>query len=68
MSQCPKCGSSMEEGFVVDAGDHGSRSVSNWQVGAPEKTWWGGIKKKLPQYAIRTMRCTRCGFLENFAN
>jgi predicted nucleic-acid-binding Zn-ribbon protein len=68
MAQCPKCGGSMEEGFLIENDHGGSRSVSQWQAGAPEKSFWLGIKKRDPQYPIRSMRCGRCGFLENYAN
>lgn len=64
---CPKCNSSMVEGFVVD-NSYGSRTVSNWVEGAPKKSFWAGVKlggqRQLP---VQTWRCGRCGFLESYA-
>ena len=68
MTQCGKCGGSMEEGFIIESDHGGMRAVSHWQTGAPEKSFWGMIKKKDPQYPVRSMRCVRCGFLENYAS
>jgi hypothetical protein len=65
---CPKCQSSMKEGFVID-NTYGSRAVSTWIEGAPEKSMWVGVKlggKK--QFEIQTWRCPKCGFLENYAS
>ena len=67
MAQCPKCGGSMEEGVIIENDHGGSRSVTRWQTGAPEKGFFG-LKKKEPQYPVRSMRCGRCGFLENYAS
>ena len=68
MSDCPKCGSSMSEGFVIDHGDYGSRSVSTWHGGEPRKSVWTGLKlSKDEQFEISTFRCNRCGFLESYA-
>jgi hypothetical protein len=68
-NQCPKCQGSMIEGFVVDYGHGGSNRVSAWIEGAPQKSFWMGLKlsgrRKL---AIKTFRCGRCGFLEDYAN
>lgn len=64
---CPKCQSQMVEGFVADEG-YGTKHVSKWIEGAPEKSFWTGLKignrRKLD---IRTWRCRSCGFLENYA-
>jgi hypothetical protein len=65
--QCPKCSGQMEQGFVLD-NTHGARIVSQWAVGAPQKSFWTGTK--LPDEAlipIGTFRCTSCGFLESYA-
>jgi hypothetical protein len=64
---CPKCNSEMDEGFIVDHG-YGVIKPSDWVEGEPVKSFWTGTKisgKK--QYAVRTMRCVRCGFLESYA-
>ena len=68
MSSCPKCGGSMSEGFVVDHGDYGSAHVSTYQAGEPRKSIWTGLKQnKEEQFEIVTLRCNRCGYLENYA-
>jgi len=65
--QCPKCGSGMEQGFVLD-NTYGARVVSHWAAGAPLKSFWAGTKlpdeKLVP---IGTYRCSSCGFLELYA-
>jgi hypothetical protein len=67
-NQCPKCGGRMTQGFVVDFHQGGSRRVSSWVEGAPQKSFWHGTTapdmKGLP---IGTFRCEGCGFLESFA-
>ncbi len=34
---CPKCGASMSEGFVIDGDSNGGNKVSRWVEGPPEK-------------------------------
>ena len=64
---CPKCHSSMVEGFVADRTDSGWR-VSGWVEGTPEKNFWGGVKLRGKKPAeIATWRCRSCGFLESHA-
>jgi len=57
----------MTEGFIPDE-SHGWRSTSNWVAGTPQKSLWTGVRlrgrNKIP---IQSWRCTRCGFLENYA-
>jgi predicted nucleic-acid-binding Zn-ribbon protein len=68
MSTCPKCNGSMAEGFVVDHGDYGAAHVSTYQAGQPRTSFWTGLKQdKKQQFTITTLRCNRCGYLENFA-
>lgn len=65
---CPHCRERMIEGFVLDHGDHNKARVANWVEGAPEKSFWTGIKVKDKEtYSIRSFRCPRCGWLVNFA-
>jgi len=64
---CPKCQGSMVEGFILD-NPHGAYSVTNWIEGAPEKSFWSGVKVgKKAKYEVQTWRCNRCGFLESYA-
>lgn len=65
--QCPKCGGSMAEGFVLDKA-HGSVGISTWVEGAPEASPWTGVKfTGRTQSPVSTWRCGRCGFLESYA-
>ncbi len=67
-NDCPKCQGSMTEGFVPDLEGHNSRKVSTWVEGAPEKSFWMGLKtSNKAKYDIQTWRCSRCGFLESYA-
>ena len=64
---CAKCGGRMTEGFLVDEG-YGTIHAGAWQSGAPEKSFWGGVKKrKKDQAKVVTFRCERCGYLESYA-
>jgi hypothetical protein len=66
--QCPKCASSMGEGFVVDK-FYGGAGVSTWVAGAPRRSMWTGINVAgREQSQIATWRCGRCGFLESYAS
>lgn len=64
---CPKCGRAMEAGYVLDY-THGAMAQSSWVEGAPERSFWTGLKikghEKLP---VTTYRCTHCGYLESYA-
>jgi hypothetical protein len=64
---CPKCSSSMDEGFVVDH-THGGALQSSWVGGPPRKSFWTGLKLSgTAKYPVTTYRCTHCGYLESFA-
>ena len=58
----------MVEGYMLDITQNGARSVSKWIEGAPEKSFLVGLKiSGRANHQIQTWRCTRCGFLENYA-
>ena len=64
--KCPKCASEMEEGFVLD--NDATAKQAQWVLGRPESSFWGGLKvAPKDRYFIQTYRCTKCGFLENYA-
>lgn len=64
---CPKCQSQMVEGFVADEG-YGTKHVSKWIEGTPEKSIWTGVKiGKRRKFEIRSWRCRNCVFLEHYA-
>jgi hypothetical protein len=67
--KCIKCNASMEQGYVMDKDDHGSVRQSRWLEGPFEASFWGGAKTgDRACYAVISYRCTKCGFLEQYAN
>lgn len=67
--QCPKCASSMAEGYVIDHGDNGRTMVGSWVEGQPEKSIWTGLKLGgKARFDVAAWRCSRCGFLEHYAS
>lgn len=65
---CPKCQSSMSEGYILDHGHGGSRTVGSWIEGAPVKSFWLGLSLRgKTQHSIATFRCGSCGYLESYA-
>jgi len=65
--RCPKCQSDMERGFIMD-NTYGGAATAKWIEGAPEKSFWTGIKvRSKDEVEIMTYRCVRCGFLESYA-
>ena len=66
--ECLRCGGSMEQGFVADTGHLSVPDTQTWVEGAPERSFWSGLKVKdrevLP---VTTHRCVRCGYLESYA-
>ena len=67
-TRCPKCGGGMAQGFVVDVHQYGSRRISSWVEGAPQKSFWfGTTAPDMNGLPIGTFRCQNCGFLESFA-
>lgn len=66
--KCVVCGSSTELGFVLDLGDMNKGHEQEWWEGRPERSFWTGIKKPERRFKITTLRCTKCGYLMEFAN
>ena len=65
---CAKCGKAMEAGFVLDHEGHRAGTQSAWIDGAPEPSFWTGVKLKEHQrLPVTTYRCPGCGFLESYA-
>ena len=67
-SGCPKCGASMEEGFVPDFA-HSTILIGSWHAGKPKKSFLRrtdvSFKDGIP---IGAFRCSKCGFLELYAD
>lgn len=64
---CAKCGGGMDEGFVMDEG-YGSRHAAHWVEGAPVRSLWTGLKLKgRTRLPVRSWRCRRCHYLEQYA-
>ena len=65
---CIRCQGTMEPGYMIDEGHGGHRKVESWVAGAPEKSFWTGLKVRgKSRLAITTYRCRRCGYLESYA-
>ena len=55
----------MTEGFLLDRGHYNSKMKQIWVEGAPEKSFWSGIKTTDKNaYYVQALRCGDCGFLE----
>lgn len=67
---CPKCGSPMEAGVILEK-DYATRDKpSEWIKGGVEadlETGLFGGKAKGQTYSIASYRCVGCGFLESYA-
>jgi hypothetical protein len=65
--QCPDCRTEMIEGFILDMTD-GGQLVPRWMEGAPEKSFWTGVKTKGRECrSVETYRCVKCGLLRSYA-
>ena len=65
-NQCPKCQSSMAEGFILTERSS-MPTLLSWSRGTPRKGWWGVKSGEGKPIEIGTWRCQRCGFLEHYA-
>jgi hypothetical protein len=65
---CLSCKVEMEEGFIPDLGHANAASQPKWTEGAPEKSFWTGLKlKDRERLPIATYRCPQCGLLQSYA-
>ena len=65
--RCAKCDGAMGEGFLLSE-IQSRRAVTSWVQGAPQKSFWLGLKLPAKPVPVQTYRCQRCGYLENYAN
>jgi hypothetical protein len=57
----------MEAGFVLDQ-MYGEMAQTAWIEGAPERSFWTGVKLKgRERLPVSTFRCPACGYLESYA-
>jgi Domain of unknown function (DUF6487) len=64
---CPKCQGTMTEGFLLDTIYDGNK-VGQWFEGIPQIGFLGSVKLRgRKKFDVRSWRCERCGFLENYA-
>lgn len=66
LRECLVCGGSLEAGFVLD-NTYGGRLQQEWAKGPPERSFWTGIKQPKRSLKIVSHRCTKCGFVMEFA-
>ena len=66
---CLRCGSEMEQGFMLEYDAQNKRQRSRWVAGVPERSiWLGDISTSDKRILrIRTFRCIECGYLESYA-
>ena len=58
----------MEEGYVLERGESNAKRVAQWVEGSPERKWYGLKTKGRDVLDVRTIRCTKCGYLESYAS
>ena len=64
---CPKCQTTMDEGFVLDD-THGGTLQSKWAEGKPRTSFWLGVRvPRKDRHPVSTFRCPSCGYLESYA-
>jgi len=65
--ECMRCRAPMDGGFVPDhTGESGYRQQI-WHPGEPQRSFWGLKMKKEEVVPVRTLRCTKCAYLESYA-
>lgn len=63
---CPKCGTTMEPGFILDTG-LGHANASTWIEGELGPRPWTARLEGRDRFAMTTYRCPGCGYLESYA-
>ena len=54
---CPRCGGSMEQGFIIDE-THGTMKSQKWVGGAPEYSFWFGLKLRATLLTLVLPNCS----------
>lgn len=67
--RCPRCDSSMDEGFLADQRTKAAATQPVWYSGEPTRWFWGALKLKgRESRRVTTYRCRRCNYLESYAD
>ena len=67
--ECPSCRATMDEGFMIDRGHANAVRVGEWLEGAPEPSFWTGLKVRGKERLVAvTYRCAACGLLQSYAH
>ena len=67
IAECPACRIPLEQGFVLQESQHGSKLLS-WIEGQPEPSFWTGLKTRgRRKHDLGAWRCPRCGWVIWFA-
>ena len=65
---CAACQAPMAPGFLLDRGYNDQGRVAEWIEGAPDPSFWQGLKldgrQRLP---VESWRCSACGLLTSYA-
>ncbi|WP_371449288.1 PF20097 family protein [Bradyrhizobium sp.] len=59
---CPKCASTMEQGFIPSPG----RGQLLWFAGVPPATYRESFMFGRKAVTVTTYRCSACGYLESY--
>lgn len=70
MDKCIRCDGQLEKGFLIDKGDSDITRQATWASGEPNTSFWkfSAVKSGSTTLPVITLRCSRCGRLESFAN
>lgn len=67
LQNCPKCGGTMTEGFMMGHVLGTTAFPEHWHPGVPQCNVFGGTQvEKEKLIPIRSFRCEQCGFLEQY--
>ncbi|HVF47691.1 MAG TPA: PF20097 family protein [Pyrinomonadaceae bacterium] len=65
MADCPKCGTEMAQGFILDRSHYDSKSQQVWVAGSVEQSFWSGIRTSdRDAFNVEAFRCAAFGRLD----
>ena len=65
IDRCPKCGGTVEPGFILDSA-YGGPAPTRWVAGYADRAYLADLPNRR-QIVIAAYRCTACGFVELYA-